>query len=283
MLYILLICISLVLIFINRKFEIIALNFCKDNASEYDLSVLTWNIRCPNGESPSRQYEIAELLLKQDVDIILLNEICIDSCFVIDSLLRQKYLYSEEEQAHEFCGDIIYSKYRLHNSGHIFIPVRGKSIQTIQATVFVQTDSIYIYSCHLASNSNGGTLAITGWQSLSNLKELYDTYKDRQAFRCYQIGWLKKFLPDAHNAMIVMGDINDVSGTAPLDSLKSYGLINSWWERGRGYGYTYHGGWLRLRIDHIMHSKKLKLHDIRVIDTNLSDHNIVMAKFKIKV
>ena len=276
-------CLLLVLIFLfNKRYEIIALNFCKDNASDCDISVLTWNIKCSNGETSNKQRQIAEILLKQDVDVLLLNEIYIDSCLVIDSLLKQKYLYSEEEQAHEFCGDIIYSKYPLYNSGHIYIPVRGKSIQTIQATVITPSDSVQIYGCHLASNSKGGTLTINGLQSLLNVNEFYNTYKDRQSFRCYQIEWLKKNLPESQKAIIVMGDLNDVCGTAPLDSLKNCGLIDSWWEGGFGYGTTYHEGWLRLRIDHICYNDKLKLRSVKVIDTDLSDHNLLIAGFSIK-
>ena len=61
--------------------------------------------------------------------------------------------------------------------------------------------------------------------------------------------------------------------------LRSCGLKDSWWEGGNGYGATFHDGMMRLRIDHVLHSDKLKLQNIKVIDTNLSDHNPVVAGF----
>lgn len=51
---------------------------------------------------------------------------------------------------------------------------------------------------------------------------------------------------------------------------------------GNGYGCTFHDGWLQLRIDHILHSKGLNLESIKVIDTDLSDHNAVVAGFSIE-
>ena len=81
--------------------------------------------------------------------------------------------------------------------------------------------------------------------------------------------------------MIVMGDMNDFDTSAPLDSLKEAGMKNAWWEGGIGYGATYHEGWLRLRIDHIYYNEKLELKDVKVVKTDLSDHNVLIADFSI--
>ena len=66
-----------------------------------------------------------------------------------------------------------------------------------------------------------------------------------------------------------------------MDSLNDAGMKNAWWEGGFGYGTTYHKGWLRLRIDHIYYNEKLMLKNVKVVDTNLSDHNILIADFSI--
>ena len=78
-----------------------------------------------------------------------------------------------------------------------------------------------------------------------------------------------------------MGDMNDFNHSAPMDSLKDVGMRNAWWEGGFGYGATYHEGWLRLRIDHIYYNDKLSLKGVKVINTDLSDHNILIADFSI--
>ena len=80
--------------------------------------------------------------------------------------------------------------------------------------------------------------------------------------------------------MIVMGDMNDFNHSAPMDSLRDAGMKNAWWEVGFGYGATYREGWLRLRIDHIYYNDKLKLKGVKVVETDLSDHNILVADFE---
>ena len=50
-----------------------------------------------------------------------------------------------------------------------------------------------------------------------------------------------------------------------------------------GYGTTFHDGWLRLRLDHILYPKdKLELKSVKIIDSDLSDHNALIAGFDIK-
>jgi endonuclease/exonuclease/phosphatase (EEP) superfamily protein YafD len=78
-----------------------------------------------------------------------------------------------------------------------------------------------------------------------------------------------------------MGDMNDFNVSAPMDSLKDAGMKNAWWEGGFGYGATYHEGWLRLRIDHIYYNDKLRLKDVKVVKTDLSVHNILIADFSV--
>ena len=81
----------------------------------------------------------------------------------------------------------------------------------------------------------------------------------------------------------VMGDMNDVSGSYTINRIKEAGLKDAWWEGGGGYGATFHGKGLRLRIDHILYDyKELELTGVRVIDNNLSDHNALMASFRVK-
>ena len=79
--------------------------------------------------------------------------------------------------------------------------------------------------------------------------------------------------------MIVMGDMNDFNHFAPMDSLRDAGMKNAWWEGGFGYGATYHAGWLKLRIDHIYYNERLCLKNVKVVNTDLSDHNILLADF----
>ena len=59
-------------------------------------------------------------------------------------------------------------------------------------------------------------------------------------------------------------------------------LKDAWWEGGNGFGWTYFGWHLRLRLDHILYSDELELVDVKVIDSDLSDHKPLMARFKFR-
>ena len=166
----------------------------------------------------------------------------------------------------------------MSNSGHVYVPIHGKSIQTIKATIAVSGDSVQILGVHMASNHyNGSSMGAV----LKNDTSSYERYKYAQKQRCFQAHWTKNVVLESKHPIIVMGDMNDFNCSSPLDTLTSCGLRDAWWEGGNGYGYTFHSGWMRLRIDHILHSDKLKLQYIKVIETNLSDHNPVVGEFSI--
>ena len=265
---------------LNHKYELIAFRpfFESEDA---DLKVMTWNIHCSQGADSARQQNIAAIVLKEDADFVQLNEFYQDGCLVLDSLLRTRYPYAEEFQSHKVCGDIFYSKREMNNSGHVWIPIDGESIQTLKATISTSADSTQIYGVHMASNSADGSAIVNGWDYLKKIGSFYNRYKEVQEERSFQAHWTKVYAQGYPHPLIVMGDMNDFSFSAPLDTFKSLGLKNAWWEGGTGYGCTFHTGWMRLRIDHILYSDCLKLAGVKVIPTDLSDHNPVVARFKI--
>ena len=259
----------------NKKFEVIAFHPLRSDG-RHELKVMTWNVHCSKGADSIRQRKIAELVLDVDADFVLLNEYYQDSCSVTDSLLRMRYPFTEESRSHRRCGDIFYSKHIMSNTSRLKPPRCRDVIRSIKATIALNEDSVRIFGVHLASNHYDGT---TLDKELDNDTTSYDQYNDAQAKRCFQAHWIKEAVLESKHPVIVMGDMNDFNCSAPLDTLISSGLMDAWWEGGNGYGCTFHAGWMRLRIDHILHSKELKLESIKVIDTDLSDHNPVVAEF----
>ena len=254
--------------------------FYGDN--QYELKVMTWNVHCPNGADNKRQRDIVELILKEDADFVLLNEYKQDSCTVMDSILKMRYPFTEECRSHRRTGDIFYSKREMSNSGYVLrMTKKGKRkpIRTIKATIAIGCDSVQIFGLHLASNHYDSS---TIEEELLNDTSSYDKYKDAQERRCSHAHWTKEAALKSEHPVIIMGDMNDFNRSAPLDTFTVNGFRDSWWEGGNGYGHTFHSGWMRLRIDHILHSEKLELKSIKVIDTDLSDHNPVVAGFSIK-
>ena len=277
--YIFILCILFVVLlittFLNWKYEVFAFNLFWEEG-ECELKILTWNVHCSNGADVERQNKIAEQILKENADFVLLNEFNLDSCLVIDSLLKKHYPYRNDANAKTKGGDIFYSKTQLLESGKI-----GELQNCIYSKLFIEKDSLYLFGCHLPGNNREGQIEIDNADSLRRVKTFWSYYRHAQEKRKENVQFLKKTIQDSTLPIIVMGDMNDFNASAPMDLLKEAGMKNAWWEGGLGYGATYHEGWLKLRIDHIYYNDKINLEDVKVVKTNLSDHNILIADFSI--
>ena len=263
---------------LNRKYEVIAFHpFGKEGQTE--LNVMTWNVHCSLWADSIRQQAIAELILREDVDLVLLNEYNQDSCRIADSLLRERYPFTVERNSHQKSGDIFYSTRMMSNTGRVYRRRDVKGVQITKTTIAAGRDSVQVFGVHLASNHFD-----TSATELGNETDLsfFQRYKAAQENRCFQAHWIKEAVVRSSIPVVLMGDMNDFSCSAPLDTITSCGLVDAWWEGGNGYGSTFHSGWMRLRIDHIFHSEELKLVSIKVIDTNLSDHHPVVAGFRVE-
>lgn len=267
---------SILFFYGNNKYHFIAFNI-GGASEEHQVRVLTWNICSANLDNQAEQEDIAKLIVVQDADFVQLNEFSLDSCLVIDSLLSEHYPYKEIVNAKIKAGDVFYSKVQLVESGKINAVIPNG----IYSKMCIGKDSLYVLGCHLPGNNHEGQIEIDDADSLRRVKTFWGRYRHAQEKRKKSASFLKKTIRESSLPIIVMGDMNDFEVSAPMDSLEDAGMKNAWWEGGFGYGATYHEGWLRLRIDHIYYNEKLKLKDITVVKTDLSDHNILIADFSI--
>ena len=244
-------------------------------SENYHFRVLTWNIRGSKIENKREQERIVRLIIAQNADFIQLNEFSLDSCSVIDSLLSEHYPYREDVNAKIMAGDVFYSRKELVESGKYSPTIP----HCIFSKLYLEKDSLYILGCHLPGNNQEGHIEIDNADSLRQVETFWRYYQNAQEKRKGAVCNIKRTIQVSLLPMIVMGDMNDFNASAPMDSLKDVGMKNAWWEGGLGYGATYHEGWLRLRIDHIYFNNKLKLEGVKVVDTDLSDHNILIADF----
>lgn len=251
-------------------------------SEDYDLRVLTMNVHSPGEES--RQRAIADLLLRQDADIVQLNEIDIRDSQLLDSLMRQHYEVVVDRYARQRSGDIVYSRHPVMLSAHV---KRSKKVGSRYKIRFSVGDRpLHLFVCHLSSNNGRhGELCNIASEHLpdrQSIKERRWQYRIAQANRVAEAVSICDSI-EVDVPTIVMGDLNEVAGTLPLEVFSAAGMRDSWWEGGCGYGSTFHSGWMRLRIDHVLHNGGLVLKGIRVVDScNLSDHNAVVAEFSLR-
>lgn len=112
----------------------------------------------------------------------------------------------------------------------------------------------------------------TLWKYIKNIQYVY-------ALRVTESDTVRGLLKKKNTPTLLMGDFNDVRGSAVLRNVEGAGLKDSWWERGLGYGATIKKP-IPYRIDHIMYSNDLRLMDINILDSKgLSDHMALCAEF----
>ncbi len=272
--------ISIFGLWLNSKYELIAINLFNGENS-FELRVLTWNVHRAGIVDTNQQVEMAKVIVEQNADFVQLNEFTLDSCRVLDSLIRHYYQHVEDVNANLLSGDIIYSKKKLYISGQKNDIENSKSVPNIAASILCGRDTVSIVGVHLTGNNDSVTKRIVKSRKLDFFRHSYQLYKLRSEDRKFCAHYLKQWAIECPHPMIIMGDMNDFSVSAPMDSLRDAGMKNAWWEGGLGYGATFKQGWMRLRIDHVYYNDQLKLKDVRVVNSNLSDHKILVADFSL--
>ena len=173
--------------------------------------------------------------------------------------MRQSREYKQYYRSKSNC--IFYSKYEIDSiKGLDTQTTKGKSAKNNIVHVFHPKGIVTIVGCHLSSSR----------------KDIIGGIRNR----ALEADSIYNALTDEKNPIIVMGDLNDISGSYTISCIKDVGLSDAWLEGGLGYGTTFHDGLLRLRLDHILYDKsRLKLNKIKVLESDLSDHNALIANF----
>lgn len=110
-------------------------------------------------------------------------------------------------------------------------------------------------------------------------------YEIGKRIRDYEVENVRRFIDEPRaegNPVIVAGDLNDWCGSDCLNTMMGACLKGAWWDGGNGFGWTYFGWGLRLRLDYILYSDVLELVDVRVIDSDVSDHKPLMTRIEFR-
>ena len=249
----------LALLFINTWFEICPLHpYERDKDTTADIKLYTLNVFSLGRDYKERQVRIAKSILDENPDIVFLCEFYLNRNKLLDSVLTRTYKSYYKRRT--LCA--FYSKHDIDSISEVFESLYGKRhSQSVMAHFYKGNDTLSIIGCHLSSSHYHVKEGFFRRKKESDV--LYDLIN-------------KESYP-----VIVLGDLNDISGSYTIRRVQQAGLSDAWWEGGCGYGTTFHDGWLRLRIDHILYPKRrLELQNIKVVDSGLSDHRALVASFK---
>lgn len=247
----------------------------------YRISTMTFNIDGANGDPVEKSQNIVALINEYNPDVVFFAEFLERESSILDSLLKLKYPYSTYPQqcSHHY----FYSKYTLLGNRRIRNENRIAP-GAFCCPVAFNKDTITFYGCHLTSNNyinkqecKTPDIPFFRYGIISYLKNICNASSDRS--RCTVK--IRDDIKRCSTPVIVLGDMNDVSESAPLKILEQAELKDVWWELGIGYGATIHNP-LPYRIDHILFSQGLDPIIVKTVPSKgHSDHDAIYAEFEI--
>lgn len=246
------------------------------NTFSGDLKVLTFNINGEGEYDEEKTSNIVSLIFQEDPDIVFLTENFIPIRDTLLARLHNMYPYDTRYMAH----NIILGKYPLYNEVFYEKPNKGSGY-IVNCCVKIGNKEISLFGCHLSSNNYSPELDYLTPEELNNVDEVrsYLSHtKKASVLRELESDSIVSSISE-RDCAIVMGDMNDICGSACMRIFKNAGLKDAWSEGGFGYGATIHHP-LPYRIDHILYGNGLKLKGIKKIDTrDISDHDALVAVF----
>jgi len=268
-----------VILLLNWWYECIPLRLWSLSDSGIGVKIICFNIDGATGDAFEKAHNVREILKKYSPDIVFIAEFNEWTPDTMDSLLCRDYKYTTYPDSMFF--QYFYSNYPVFNSRRLK-DSDGKDVGVYACSTVIQGDTIDLYGCHLASNNYNERSErqsiedIKGLESILTYINNIQTSGNRRSIEAKAI--VHEMSKSSHQA-IVLGDMNDVGGSAAIRALKTAGLTDAWLEGGFGYGATIHFP-LPYRIDHILYNEGLVLKGVKVIDTSdISDHNALVAVF----
>lgn len=294
---------------LSCKYKIFALNVHSDIRHEKrGVSIMTFNIDGTDSVKFTNNYKniLLKIINQDKPDILCFQELSFYNYDIIKSKLDS--IYGECESLNEddkLWRFRLYSHFRLRNfnrykcNGDIITndlsPDEVKEIELKQKQMNVMSAEfeidpghwVTVFSGHLRSSAYSTARRLmdkdANWiEGISLYKRNYEVGK---RIRDYEAENVRRYVDEARaegKPVIVAGDLNDWCGSDCLNTLMGDDLKDAWWEGGNGFGWTYFGWHLRLRLDHILYSDELELVDVKVVDTDLSDHKPLLARFRVK-
>jgi len=243
------------------------------------LRVMSFNIQGTGKGFNEKASDIVSLIGRYNPDVLFVSELNDKNRIVFDSLVSSLLPFAVSTKGHAHC---FYSKFQLDG----WEKLEREDMEHLGAytcKVPLGGDTIRLYGCHFASNNYTSKKQYVTPDSIRDRKQLKTYLSDinrAYLFRTKEAAVLKNEIEKMKMPVILMGDLNDVGGSAAFRTLEDAGLSDAWWKGGFGYGATIHNP-LPYRIDHIMFSEGLKLLKIEVVDSEgLSDHEALYAEIE---
>lgn len=258
----------LLVFLVNSYFKLFAINIMgNDDGSEHTIRVMTYNVNgwgnWQNGWKDKQ--ELLQWIKAQDVDLLSIQEFMTWEAPDFEDSLCRYFPYSNNVEIRSSNVEpLTFSKYPIVHSERI-----SEHINSVD--IVVSDDTISVISCYMPSNN------------ISKTKKVTDYYKlidDGCSERKKQVDLLSKFVKNKNT--IILGDLNDVSGSYSLRTLEKLGFKDVWWYGGNGFGLTFCNFPFYYRLDHVLCSEGFEVQSVNVPHVDYSDHYPVVVNINLK-
>lgn len=172
-------------------------------------------------------------------------------------------------------GTLMVSSFPIVKTGDVMASENGFN-RVAYIDIVIDTDTLRVINVHLESMGLG-QYAPYRQRDIGEAKQstqtLLSKLKSGVFERSRQVKQLSEFIQHSPHPVICAGDFNDMPYSYSYQYLRKR-MKNSFEESGSGFGFTYHGGILKvLRIDNQFYSAPVISKDLRTrYDIRLSDH-----------
>lgn len=230
----------------NAFYECLAykgLRISKSNDAPQTLTLVSFNVNLAYKElsTDEKAQKIADYLLEEDADFVLLQEYNPQLFPVVQQKLENKYLYGSPYQLADRYK-AVYSKYPILDYTQLeddrwndkavvggedrrYLPVCGM-------TIIVDGKDFYVVNCHLHSNNYSSALRKLRRKEVALLhffKEAISLLSQGIELRKRQVRTLKEHLRGINKLLLICGDMNDVSGSTVMKLITGRVLKDAWW------------------------------------------------------
>ncbi len=206
--------------------------------------------------------------------------LCLQEANPYSIQLLSRYLDFPYKHQYGTHGAMLMSKLRFIDKGSI--PFSNQTNSCSWADIDLISDTIRVFCLHLQSNQvsktaesiNENNIGQSGtWKKILSM---FKRYRDFAKYRAEEVKKVKKAAENSPFPVIITGDFND----QPLSyayHILSENMQDAFVEKGQGPGSTYRGTLPFLRIDYILADSSFSIKSIKLVYSNISDHNMINA------
>lgn len=252
--------------------------FSDTNVNDEDLKIMSYNVRGfygINHNKPNVDFvKIKNLITEENPDIICFQEFRHTKR---KEFKDYKYSYTEFTNNPGKVKLGIYSKYPILSKGLLDFP--GTSNDGAFVDVAYNNDTIRVYNLHLQSLHVVPNPEVLAREESSKLyTRLVKTFKKQQE----QAQIVLEHRKTTNYKTLVCGDFNSTQFSNVFKTIKGDDLVDTFQEKGAGYGRTYNFEYYPVRIDFILSDTDFEIVSHKNYNEKLSDHFPVMASLRLK-